>query len=200
MALRRRLPGLPEQLLMGVRPIMTQRIHPPEERRVGAVLVLLYPLGGELHLPLTRRTETVEYHKGQISMPGGAREPQDASLADAALRETQEELGVDPERVEILGRLSSLYIPPSNYCIHPRVGYTKARPEFEPDPREVAEVLEMPLSVLLDPSSHEEETWTLRGRQVTVPFYRFGPNKIWGATAMVLREFEGILRDQMAET
>ena len=195
-ALRRPLPGLRAQLGMGVRDI-TGNIRPPGERRVGAVLVLLYPLNGEICFPLTLRTETVEDHKGQVSLPGGAREPGDLSFSDTALRETREELGVDPQRVEILGRLSSLYIPPSNYCVHPRVGYTPVCPEFETNPEEVAEVLEMPLSHLLDPSSHQEEIRTLRGRRFTVPFYRLGPNKIWGATAMVLHEFETILRAEM---
>ena len=196
-ALQRPLPGLSAQLVMGVRRIMTERIRPPEERRVGAVLILLYPLNDRLHLPLTRRTETVEYHKGQISLPGGAREPEDTSLADAAMRETEEELGVAPQQVEVLGRLSSLYIPPSNYCIHPLLGHTAVRPQFKPDSREVAEVLEMSLTHLLDMSSHEEEVWTVRGERVTVPFYRLGPNKVWGATAMVLHELETILRAEM---
>lgn len=195
-ALLRPLPGLRAQLDMAIRPA-TGKIRRPEERRVGAVLILLYPSNGELTFPLTRRTETVENHKGQISLPGGAREPEDASLSDTALRETKEELGVEPRRVELLGRLSSLYIPPSNYCIHPRVGYTPVRPDFRPDPREVAEILEMSVSHLLNPASREEEVWTLRGRRVTVPFYRLGPHKVWGATAMVLHEFETILRAEI---
>jgi 8-oxo-dGTP pyrophosphatase MutT (NUDIX family) len=135
----------------------------------------------------------VASHKGQISLPGGAREPGDRTLLDTALREAKEELGISAEKAEILGSLTSLYIPGSDYCIRPYVAYVSSRPELHPDPFEVAESIEMPLRLLLDPATRQEEMRELRGAQVVVPFYRLGAHKVWGATAMVLGEFEILL-------
>ncbi|MCG2768444.1 MAG: CoA pyrophosphatase [Chloroflexota bacterium] len=165
--------------------------HSPKQ---GGVLLLLYPIDSYLHLVLTRRTEQVANHKGQISLPGGAREPGDHSLLETALRETREELGIRTDQLQVLGPLTSLYIPPSDYCIQPYVAYADARPDFSPEPTEVEELLEMSLNHLLDPVTREEEIWELRGHPVVVPFYRLGEHKIWGATAMVLSEFEVMLR------
>ena len=165
--------------------------HSPKQ---GGVLLLLYPIDSYLHLVLTRRTEQVANHKGQISLPGGAREPGNHSLLETALRETREELGIRTDQLQVLGPLTSLYIPPSDYCIQPYVAYADARPDFSPEPTEVEELLEMSLNHLLDPATREEEIWELRGHPVVVPFYRLGEHKIWGATAMVLSEFEVMLR------
>ena len=165
--------------------------HSPKQ---GGVLLLLYPIDSCLRLVLTRRTEQVTHHKGQISLPGGAREPGDHSLLETALRETREELGIRTDQLQVLGPLTSLYIPPSNYCIQPYVAYADTRPDFCPEPTEVEELLEMSLNHLLDPATREEEVWRLRGHPVVVPFYRLGEHKIWGATALVLSEFEVMLR------
>jgi 8-oxo-dGTP pyrophosphatase MutT (NUDIX family) len=169
-------------------------LGPDHRPHQGGVLVLLYPSSGELALPLTRRTETVESHKGQISLPGGAREG-DEPLLWTALRETEEELGVDPDSVEVLGALTPLYIPPSDYCIYPFVGYCSFHPTWQPDPVEVAEVLEVRLSLLRDPSAVHRERWEIRGQMVDVPFYLVGRHKVWGATAMVLSEFVSMVGD-----
>jgi 8-oxo-dGTP pyrophosphatase MutT (NUDIX family) len=151
------------------------------------VLVLFYPLEDRIHLVLTRRTDKVDFHKGQISFPGGRREKNEA-LEQAAMREAQEELGIDPDSIRVLGMLTPLYIPPSNYCIYPVVAITEHRPDFRPSHLEVAEVLEIPLDHLLSPQNVRWETWTLKGTDVEVPFYAFSKHKIWGATAMVLAE------------
>ena len=194
-ALRRPLPGLPGQMCMASRPRPgTERILDPnlDCRRAG-VLVLLYPRAGELCLVLTWRTETLNNHRGQISLPGGSMEPGETAAA-TALREAQEELGIDPASLELLGTLSPLYIPPSDFCIYPVVAYTATRPSFSPNPEEVAEVIEEPLAHLLAAETHCEETWELRGQPVRVPFYAVGPHKVWGATAMVLCELATLLR------
>lgn len=207
-ALTRPLPGLPAQ--MGMAPIPrpgTERILDPflDCRRAG-VLVLLYPAGvgqsarllhaepNDLCLVLTRRTESVDNHRGQISFPGGSMDPGEDAVT-TALREAHEELGIDPARVEVLGQLSPLYIPPSGFCIYPVVACAAARPAFTPNPDEVAEVLEVPLSHLLDPVTRCEEIWPIRGEDICVPFYAVGPHKIWGATAMVLCELLALLSD-----
>jgi 8-oxo-dGTP pyrophosphatase MutT (NUDIX family) len=113
-----------------------------------------------------------------------------------ALRETHEELGVDPRSVKVLGGLTPLYIFHSDYCITPYVAARPARPAFVPDPVEVAEVLEVPLLTLLDPAIRREEEWVLHETITRVPFYQMGEHKVWGATAMVLSEFAAVLGDQ----
>lgn len=192
-ALSRPLPGWAAQMRMSTRPRFGLEARPPgHQPRQGGVLILLYPKDGRLHFPLTRRTERVEEHKGQISLPGGAREG-DEPLAWTALRETGEELGVDPQSVEVLGALTPLYIFPSDYWITPYVAARPDRPTFTPDPVEVAEVLEVPLATLLDPAIRREEEWVLHGIITRVPFFQIGEHKVWGATAMVLSEFAAVL-------
>ncbi len=165
----------------------------PGHPRKGAVLCLLYPQAGQLHFVLTRRTDTLDNHQGQISLPGGRQEPGE-TLAQTAIRETDEELGTDLKDSMMLGRLASLYIAPSDFDIHPFVALYPARPDFRPAPAEVAELLEVPVEYLLEPAVHQDEDWTIRGHRVWVPFYRIGEHKVWGATAMVLSEFEHRLR------
>ena len=159
-------------------------------------MLLIYPLAdraADLSFVLTKRTDTVGRHKGQISLPGGAQEPGE-TLDETALREAREELRVEPSALRPIGHLRPLYIFPSDYEVHPLVAYTPAHPNFRPDPREVAEVLEMPLSTLLDEATKVEERWMVQGIQMDVPFYRLNGHAVWGATAMVLSEFEQRLR------
>lgn len=195
-ALEQPRPGLEAQKNMMPRPRATSP-NEGKSTRQGGVLLLLYPVAGRLHLVLTRRTEHLPSHKGQISLPGGTRHAGE-SLEETALREAHEEFDVPPATVEVLGRLSRLYIPPSNYYIQPVVGYTPAQPAFRPNPHEVAEVLEVALITLLDPSTVREEDWELRGMRVRVPFFELNEHKVWGATAMVLSEFVAIVRDQVS--
>ncbi len=190
-------PGWAAQKLMAPRPRPTLAdLGPGHQPRQGGVLILLYPSSGELALPLTRRTETVEYHKGQISLPGGAREGEEP-LRLTALRETQEELGVAPLTMEVLGALTPLYVPPSDYCIYPFVAFCPFHPAWQPDSVEVAEVLEVPLSFLRDPGNVYHERWKIRGQMVEVPFYLVGRHKVWGATAMVLSELVSVVGGQI---
>ena len=174
------------------RPGARRILDPDLECRHAAVLALLYPLDGALNVVLTRRTERVNSHQGQISFPGGSIDPGEGTI-EAALREAWEELGIAPEPVRILGQLTSLYIPPSGYCVAPVVAYTAERPLFVPNPAEVAEVLEVPISHLLLPFTVREEIWQIRGADIRVPFYAVGPHKVWGATAMMLSELMELL-------
>ncbi len=158
------------------------------EPRIAAVLILGYPRNGEPHIVFTRRTETVSNHRGQISLPGGRREPTDASLEATALRETQEELGVDPADVRIPGRLEDEYVIVSNFLIAPYVGMLDYEPIFRPSPTEVAEVIEVPLGRLRDPAIFREEDW-YRPETPRMQFYVVDGHEIWGATARVIRKF-----------
>ena len=193
-AMQRPLLGLEAQARMAPpyrRDQIAVMLDPPACKQAG-VLILLYPLDGQLCFPLTRRPESVEYHKGQISLPGGSQENGE-SLYQTALREAQEEVGVAAGSVELVGQLSQLYVPPSNFCIRPFVGYVAQRPNFEIEAVEVAELIEAPLGALFDPATTRVEDWEIRGGVVPIPFYQFGPHKVWGATAMILSEFAAML-------
>jgi len=200
-ALQVPLPGRAAQLTMAPRPRPGDRPdlpHPcPNE---GSVLVLLYERESGLVMPLTRRAQTVEMHKGQISLPGGAREPQDASFAQTALRETCEELGIPEEAIELLGSLTPLYIPPSRFCVYPYVGYARHTFPLHPDPNEVAEVIEVPLEHLLDPATRQVEIHFRHRQRFQVPIYEVAHHKVWGATAMILAEFLAMLRAAQTST
>lgn len=173
-------------------------LRPPKgsRPRQAGVLLLLYPLLHVLHLPLTVRTPDLNHHSGQVSLPGGGYEVQDRSLLETALRESQEELGIDPATTEVLGPLSSLYIPPSNNVVHPFVAYTPLRPDFDPDPREVARMLEVPLPLFLDPRTRREEEWERDGAPYHVPYYAVDEYQVWGATAIILAEFLALLEEE----
>jgi 8-oxo-dGTP pyrophosphatase MutT (NUDIX family) len=157
------------------------------------VLVLIYPREDGFCLVLTRRTSQVAHHQAQISFPGGQMDKHETAI-DTALREAAEEINLAPSEVRVLGELTPLYIPPSNYCIYPIVAAAEKRPVFRPAPREVAEVIEVPLDHLLDPQNIRSEKWPLRGMDVMVPFYFFQGHKIWGATAMVLAELLDLIK------
>lgn len=195
-ALCRPLPGREAQQRMapdsGVAPLPSRDRKPKQS----GVLVLLYPSPetGELFLLLTRRTETVGDHKGQISLPGGGVEPHDTTVSDTAMREACEEVGVCSDDIRLLGPLTPLYIPPSNFCVHPFVAYVPYRPPFMPQPEEVAELLEVPLTHLLDERNMVEEEWVLEGASTRVPFFQIHGHKVWGATAVVLAEFAAVLK------
>ncbi len=160
--------------------------------QLAGVLIALYPVDGTLTFVLMRRAEYEGVHSGQISLPGGKQEG-DETFEQTALREAREEVGVSGP-VEILGSLTPLYVPPSDFEIHPVVGSIPLRPVWKPDPAEVAEIIEVPLHDVLDPRLKVTEEWTRYGEPFTVPLYRFGSHRVWGATAIILSELEVRLR------
>ncbi len=177
---------------------LSRRLRPTEHDdppRQAGVLALFYPDEEEmLQLVLTRRTDNLHGHSGQISFPGGRRDPDDESLIATALRETCEELGICDQTIDILGQLSSIYIPPSNFDVHPTVAVLDSRPAFVPSPAEVAEVIPFPIINLLKTESKAVEDWEFRGQMIPIPFYQIGGHKVWGATAVMLSELEYRLR------
>lgn len=194
--LNKPLPGFAAQLNMVSDPRPGNKVYTDvlDSCKRAGVLVLLYLKGTHVFIVLTRRTDLVEHHQAQISFPGG-RQEEGETFEQTALRETKEELGIQPSAIQILGKLTPLYIPPTDYCIYPVVAQMKEHPQFNPSPHEVAEVLEIPLDYLIDPQTVQREMWTLHGKDVDVPFYFFEGNKIWGATAMVLAELVEILKN-----
>jgi len=156
--------------------------------RRASVLILLHPVQSEPHFVLTLRPQTLARHPGQIALPGGAAEPRDQSAWHTAVRESEEEIGLQSDRLQPLGRLPMFYVRASNYSIAPFVAWNPVTPSLQPDPREVAEMFHVPLSMLMDPGAIEAETWNLRGQLYQVTFYRFGDHRIWGATARILND------------
>ena len=196
-ALSRPLPGLDAQLRMAPSPRLNwDPLKFPEGARDGAALLLVYPHDDTLFVALTVRGSGLRNHTGQVSLPGG-RVDIGESVEQAALREAQEEIGVDPASVDVLGRLTSLHIPVSGFLLHPVVGVTPLRPAFQRAEWEVARIIEAPVSVLTDRAiiKREMRTRSVQGQpiDVQVPYYDIDGEKVWGATAMVLAEFCAIL-------
>lgn len=154
------------------------------------VLVLLFPQQSDWHIVLTRRSDKLRGHRGQISFPGGKQDSDDLTLTDTALRETCEELGICETNIEIIGTLSQMYIPPSHYEVLPTVGILRSIPVFNPNPDEVSEVFTLSLQELLNPEIKQSEKWRFEGIQMDVPFYLVKGHKVWGATATMLSELE----------
>jgi 8-oxo-dGTP pyrophosphatase MutT (NUDIX family) len=167
--------------------------------RYGGVLLLLFSKEKHIHIVLTRRCDNLASHAGQVSFPGGKNEPME-SLLETALRETEEEIGVPAVKLEVLGALSPIYIPPSDFEVHPYVAWFNEgkQPVFKASAEEVAEIIEAPLATLLDPASQMEELWDFGNYQMAVPFFDVQEHKVWGATAVVLSEFIERLRRVLA--
>ena len=158
-----------------------------EDAVQAAVLVLFYPSNGKTHLVFIKRNEYDGPHSAQVSFPGGVRETGDNTMEETALRETREEIGVSGP-IEILGSLTPLHIPVSNFMVYPFVGWMEETPVFRPDPTEVQYIIEVSLKELLDPANRDSETHYHHAQPIEAPFYRVGKEKIWGATAMMLSE------------
>jgi 8-oxo-dGTP pyrophosphatase MutT (NUDIX family) len=150
-----------------------------------AVLVPVMAHASALSVLFTQRTVHLRSHSGQVSFPGGRAEPQDPTPEFTALREAEEEIGLAPERVELLARLPE-YFTRTGYRVTPVVGVIQPPVALAPDPREVDEVFEVPLDFLLDPRNHARETRELQGRSVAFYVLQYGERRIWGATAGML--------------
>jgi len=187
------LPGVDAQLLLAPRPRYGWEpgLLPQGLRRAG-VLLLLYPSAAGPVLVLTVRHAGLPQHAGQVCFPGGAA-AEGESLVAAALRETSEEIGVDPARVRIVGSLSPLHVPVSGFALHPFVGLVAERPPLARDAREVERILEVEVSQLADSARRGVEQRTAGGLTYDVPYLLVHGEKVWGATAMVLAEFLSLL-------
>lgn len=191
------LPGQPAQYKMASLRRMQELdlpSAPPADVKTAAVLLLLFPQNGNWHLTLIQRTVNLQdRHSGQISFPGGRYEPADGTLANAALREAHEELGLPPARVRLVGRLTELYIPVSNFVVHPFVGVIQdgGEPDFTPQPGEVAIILTPPLEIFLADDTRKTTDITVSEGIIlqNVPYFEVEGRVLWGATAMMLNEF-----------
>jgi 8-oxo-dGTP pyrophosphatase MutT (NUDIX family) len=166
---------------------------PNERTRESAVLILFYPAENQIFLPLILRPEYDGVHGGQMAFPGGRAEKEDENLIRTAMREAQEEIGVRLTDVKVLGQLTKLFIPPSNFYVQPVVGYMNHKPDFYPDPREVDKVVEIALDEITNPNIMGRKTLNVRGVEVDAPFYDIQGHTVWGATAMMISELLTII-------
>lgn len=167
-----------------------------ESYRTGCVMALLLPDDDHAtQLLLIERTESQGVHSGQISFPGGKLEEADIDFADAALRETQEEIGINRENITLIRQLTRLYIPPSNFLVYPFLGYVNTKPLFRPSADEVRNILLPHVSFFTDESNRRTDKFqSSRGYVVEAPYYSYNQYKIWGATAMIISEVTRLLQ------
>lgn len=167
------------------------------DARVACVLLALYPKASDWHLVLIQRVSSNpnDRHGGQISFPGGGYEAADGSLENGALREAEEEVGILPQDVNLLGRLTELFIPVSNFMVHPFIGHLDYAPQFVPQPSEVQEIIEVPLSTLRNPNNRQLTEIRISNNMTlkNVPYFDVNGRVVWGATAMMLNEFLELL-------
>ena len=184
------LPGLEAQLRFMPTPPRTgwKPGDFPSDARIAAGLLLLYPGERGASIPLTVRASGLRRHAGQVSLPGGATDPGE-TLAQAALREAHEEIGVDPATVRILGELTPVHVIVSGFTLHPVVGITYACPSFRRAAHEVETIIEVSVEDLQDASTIRQGSRTRGGVAIEYPYFDLMGHQVWGATAMILGEF-----------
>ena len=194
-AFERELPGMPAQFRMvpaGRGKPDLEEIERQNPKRAG-VLALFYPVEDKPHVVLMKRNTYPGVHSGQISFPGGRVEDEDANLVATALREAEEEVGVPRQAVNVLGEISKVYIPPSDFLVQPVIGYADQRPMFVPEDEEVDELLEVPIAAFCDPKNLRSTKVDVRGFTMHVPAYHIDQHIVWGATAMMMSEITHML-------
>jgi 8-oxo-dGTP pyrophosphatase MutT (NUDIX family) len=166
------------------------------QARVGGVLIALYPDNGIIRTVLMKRPDYIGTHSGQVSFPGGKKEPNDPDITATALREAQEEVAISPQDVKVLGQLTELYIPASNFLVHPVIGLLDHVPHLIPDAHEVERILLPNLHHFFRNDIVGEKFIPIRENlTVKAPFYDVEGHTVWGATAMILSEFIQVLSD-----
>jgi 8-oxo-dGTP pyrophosphatase MutT (NUDIX family) len=161
--------------------------------KLSAVALLLYPKENDIRFVLTQRAEYDGTHSGQISFPGGKVEEQDATLKHTALRETNEEIGIDETQINVLGELTQVYIPPSNFLVTPFLSYTDFTPEFSPS-FEVHNIIEPSIEELLKEDNIISTKVITKYGKFSVPAFNLKNHVVWGATALMLNEFKEIVK------
>ncbi len=191
------LPGIKAQYKMA-HVIRRHYGQPPPDAKLAGVLALFYPKTSAWHIVLIERalSHPDDRHGGQISFPGGKYEEGDNTLANTALREAREEIGINPDKVKLIGKLTDLYIPVSNFLVKPYVGYTNITPDFQLQLSEVSSILEIPFELLKHPATCQKTdlqlapSLTLRN----VPCFSVFNKTVWGATAMMLNELLEVIQ------
>ncbi|WP_338218843.1 NUDIX hydrolase [Algoriphagus sp. oki45] len=183
---------------MAPQPINLKRFDPnlPPNHRKSGVLLLFYPVDGLAYFPLIKRPQYLGVHSGQVALPGGKMDPEDLDVIQTALREAEEEIGVDRRSIEVIGKMSELYIPASNFLVSPIVGLISAQPDFIPEEKEVDRIISSSVSGFLDRSIRKQTLLELgSGIRLDTPYFDIDGEIVWGATAMILNELSRILED-----
>jgi 8-oxo-dGTP pyrophosphatase MutT (NUDIX family) len=182
---------VPKERLEKMKSINMDLIRPKH----AAVMMLFYPKAGLTHLVLILRNSYKGVHSSQVAFPGGKYEREDLDFEYTALRETHEEIGVSPSMITVLKEFTQLYIPPSNFMVYPFLGLSKEEISFNPDPKEVAGIIELPLAVFLSDSIIvHSNIATSYASSVEVPAFKINDHIVWGATAMMLSELKEVLK------
>lgn len=184
-----------QKMMSYSRPTAAEAFKHKVPPRQSGVLLLLYPKAGEMHTVFIKRPSYEGVHSAQISFPGGRHEPGDSDLKETALREAEEEVGVKRSDIKIIGQLSELYIPPSNFLVYPSVGMIEYEPRFVPEEREVDQIIESSLQTIISDETIEEREIFIKNynRHIVAPTFQIQGHTIWGATAMILAEFKDLI-------
>ena len=188
------LPGEESQQKMRVN--YDQSIELPFSKNnstASAVLILLYLEDNEIRFFLTKRSNELEHHKGQISLPGGTQE-ENEELTHTALRETQEEIGINKTSISIIGSMTPLFVPVTGFMINPFIGYSLNKLEPTPNPLEVEAIFSVNILDLLNEANQTIEQRNIRGYDVEVPYFKLNNYEVWGATSMILSEFRDLIK------
>ncbi|MEO1262084.1 MAG: CoA pyrophosphatase [Bacteroidota bacterium] len=192
------LPGRDAQLKMA-HVTRRQYVTAPDNARQAAVMAILFPKNNEWHVVLIERNANDrDHHGGQISFPGGKAEPEDASMLHTALRETEEEVGIAQQNINVLGGLSELYIPVSNFQVHPFIGFIDHQPTYAIQEEEVHEVIEVPLSLFQNPAIIKVRDVRINQHLSlkNVPYFDVAGKVLWGATAMMMSELMTVIGNE----
>ena len=196
-ALKAGLPGQDAQALM--MPTLSDRsrfsLEAKKDAREGGVMILLYQKDEIIHFPLIQRPDYDGVHAKQMSFPGGKKDADDSSLIVTAMRETEEEIGVESSKIVVIGALTELFIIAINFNVLPVIGFVNEPPCFVADEHEVDEIIEVKVTDLMDEDKQKEKPLTiLQGITINAPYFDLNNKVVWGATAMILAELKHILK------
>lgn len=195
-AFTKELPGRDAHVKMAPQPLDLRRFtttfsEPPKK---SGVLLLFYQDHGSVYFPLIKRPHYPGVHSGQVGFPGGKMEPSDPDILFTALREAEEEIGINASKVEVLGQLSDLYIPTSNFLVSPVIGFVPEKPSFIPEQREVARIIATEVISLFHPEVRKQTQLAVGGGMyLDTPYFAVEEEIVWGATAMILSELIQVL-------
>ena len=191
--LSRTLPGENSHQIMKVK-LNNDSNREPTLIKYASVLICLFPVNNNWNFFLTKRSTSVDHHKGQISLPGGMIEKGEDPM-NAALRETNEEIGIQSKMIQIIGELSPIYIPVSNFKVQPFVGFLNKKPKTDINKQEVSKIFCVSLNDLMNNKNLKSEEKILGNKLVKIPYFSLKTEKIWGATSLILSEFKDILKN-----